>query len=81
MTASKLGYYTLVLASIGVALLLAVVALPAQYVWLRPEWVCLVVLYWALFTPQHFAVSLESNEADAASESRRDEGAVDRAVR
>lgn len=58
MTPSITGYITLVMVSVAVALLLAVVALPPQYVWLRPEWVCLVVLYWALFTPQHLGVSL-----------------------
>ena len=45
-------------ASILLALLLSIVDLPQQYVWLRPELVCLVVLYWVLYTPQRIGLGI-----------------------
>ena len=45
-------------ASILLALLISIVDLPQQYVWLRPEVVCLVVLYWVLYTPQSFGLGI-----------------------
>ncbi len=49
-------FWTLVIGSMLLALLVAIVALPKQYMWLRPEAVCLVMLYWALYTPQYLGV-------------------------
>jgi rod shape-determining protein MreD len=49
-------FFLVVGGSLALALLLAIVAVPVQYVWLRPEAVCLVVLYWALYTPQHIGL-------------------------
>ncbi|MEY4589937.1 MAG: hypothetical protein RL497_2013 [Pseudomonadota bacterium] len=48
----------LVAATFLLALLISIIALPPQYVWLRPEAVCLVVLYWVLYTPQHIGLGI-----------------------
>lgn len=41
-----------------VALLLAVYPLPWTYAMLRPELVCLLVLYWAMYLPDYSGISL-----------------------
>ncbi len=58
MNISQSLFYGLVFTSVFCALLLAVAVIPLQYVWLRPEFVCLVLLYWTLYTPQHIGVGL-----------------------
>lgn len=39
-----------------VALLLAVLPLPAWLVWARPEWVALVLIYWVVALPQRVGI-------------------------
>jgi rod shape-determining protein MreD len=46
----------LIAGSIVVALVLSVVPLPFEWRWWRPEFVALVVIYWATYSPQYFGV-------------------------
>ena len=50
-------FYSMVIATILLALLIAIIPLSPQYQILRPELVCLLVIYWVLNAPQHLGVS------------------------
>ena len=43
--------------SIFLALLIAIVPLPFEYMFLRPELICLLVIYWVISAPEHLGVS------------------------
>jgi len=45
-----------VVPSLLIALLLAVYPLPLNWAWFRPEFVALVVIYWAIVLPQQFGI-------------------------
>lgn len=49
-------FYALVALTLIVALLVAVIPFPLQYQILRPELLCLTVIYWMLSAPQHFGL-------------------------
>jgi rod shape-determining protein MreD len=46
----------LILATFFVAFLLAILTMPNWSLWARPEWVLLVLIYWALAFPEHCGV-------------------------
>ena len=50
-------FYTMVALSIAIALLVAILPLPNAYQLLRPEFVCLLVIYWVISVPQHLGVT------------------------
>jgi len=50
------GFYTLLGISILLALFIAVYPLSSTYTGLRPEFLCLVIIYWVTNTPQHVGV-------------------------
>lgn len=50
-------YYSIVGVSLLLASLVAIVPLPLKYFVLRPELVCLLVIYWVINTPQHLGVT------------------------
>ena len=50
-------FYSMVALSVTIALLLAIVPLPSDYQLLRPELVCLLVIYWVISVPQHLGVT------------------------
>lgn len=56
MQNSSAPLFTLVVLSCLVALLVAVFPLPYGYASLRPEMVCLLVLYWVMYAPEHVGV-------------------------
>lgn len=45
-----------VIFTVVVALILAIYPLPVGWVWFRPEFVALVVIYWILTLPQHVGI-------------------------
>ncbi|WP_053980208.1 rod shape-determining protein MreD [Marinagarivorans algicola] len=50
------GFYTWVVVSVLLALLLCVYPLPAHYAWFRPEFLPLLCIFWALYCPFRFGV-------------------------
>lgn len=48
--------YWVVIATLLVAAVLAVLPLPLWLVWLRPEWVALVLVYWCIALPHRVGV-------------------------
>jgi rod shape-determining protein MreD len=50
-------FYTMVVASVMLAYFVAVIPLDAKYQVLRPELVCLIVIYWIMSVPQHLGVT------------------------
>lgn len=50
-------FYAMVTLSVVLALLLSIIPLPHKYLVLRPEFVCLMVIYWVISVPQHLGVS------------------------
>lgn len=52
-----LRFYIMVAASIVLALLFAVIPFPQTHQILRPELLCLLVVYWVISVPQHLGVS------------------------
>ena len=42
------------LGTLIIALLLSILPLPEVIVFLRPDWVAIVLVYWSLFKPGHF---------------------------
>ena len=52
---SAQGYW-MILLSLLVALLFALVPLPAWSVWVRPEWVALTLIYWCLALPHRVGI-------------------------
>ncbi len=46
----------LIVTSFLLAFVLMVVPISFQWRWCRPEFVVLLVIYWAMFTPQHFGL-------------------------
>ena len=52
---SAQGYWVILL-SLLVALLFALVPLPAWSVWVRPEWVALTLIYWCLALPHRVGI-------------------------
>jgi rod shape-determining protein MreD len=55
---SPLALYILILLSYLVALLVAVFPLPQELAVLRPELICLLVLYWVMFAPELVGVTV-----------------------
>jgi rod shape-determining protein MreD len=49
--------YVVILFSFLVAAVLAVVPLPLWLVWGRPEWIALVLIYWAIALPQRVGLA------------------------
>lgn len=45
-----------VVVSIIIAMVLAILPLPQSAIWLRPEWVLLVVIYWTVCYPEQFGI-------------------------
>ena len=54
--ARSLPFFTIVATSTLFALILAVVPLPMDYASLRPEMLCLVVIYWIIHMPQRIGM-------------------------
>lgn len=50
-------FFCMVFVSVLFAMLFAIVPLRPEYQMLRPELVCLVVIYWVVCVPQHLGVS------------------------
>lgn len=50
------GYWVIV-ASFFFALVLAVLPLPQWLLWGRPEWVCLVLIYWCIALPHRVGIT------------------------
>lgn len=48
----------LITASFIIALMLSVIPLPTWAVWWRPEWVLLVLIYWAMVAPERISVGV-----------------------
>ncbi len=55
--AFRLKDYVPVALSLFVACALTIVPLPMKLVEFRPEWVCMVVFYWAAFHPERFGIT------------------------
>lgn len=53
---SKRGLYVLVFMSCVVALFVAIYPMSVNFAELRPELICLLVIYWITSTPQYFGV-------------------------
>jgi rod shape-determining protein MreD len=53
-----LALYSFVGISVFFALLVAVFPIARDYSLLRPELVCLVILYWVMYAPEHMGVSV-----------------------
>jgi rod shape-determining protein MreD len=49
--------YSLIISTLLLAMLLSIARLPVGLLWLRPEFVLLVLIYWALALPQHSGFS------------------------
>lgn len=47
---------TVIIISVIVALLLSILPLPTWLIWLQPQWVALVVIFWAMNLPYRFGV-------------------------
>lgn len=45
-----------ILTTIFIALILAMLPMPDWTVWLRPAWVLMVLIYWAMMTPNYVSV-------------------------
>lgn len=58
MQNSPVAFFVIVALSCLVALLVAVFPLPYAYAALRPELVCLLILYWVMFAPEYVGVSV-----------------------
>ena len=56
MNRSSGTLHLIVGASVLVCLLLSVYPLPSNYIGLRPEFLCLVMVYWVTHIPQHIGV-------------------------
>lgn len=50
-------FYSMVTASVVIGLFASIIPLPIDYAVLRPELLCLLVIYWVLSAPQHLGVS------------------------
>ena len=48
----------LITASFIIALMLSVIPLPGWALWWRPEWVLLVLIYWAMVAPERISVGV-----------------------
>lgn len=53
-----IALYSFIAISLFFALLAAVFPVPWDYALLRPELVCLVILYWVMYAPEHVGVSV-----------------------
>ncbi len=51
------AFFVLLIASLITGLLIAVMPLASQFSLLRPELVCLLVIYWVMSAPQHLGVA------------------------
>lgn len=50
-------FYLMVIVSVILALLISIFPLPEGYAILRPELICLIVVYWVTNAPQHLGVT------------------------
>ncbi len=50
-------FYTMVVVSLLIAMLVAIAPFAPEYQVLRPELVCLLVIYWVVSVPQHLGIS------------------------
>ena len=58
MRRNEPGYWPLVLGSLLLAAWLSVLPLPTSWLWLRPAWVVLVLVYWVVAMPAHVGVGV-----------------------
>lgn len=56
MPRSRTGLYTLVFLSLALGMMVAIYPLSTSFSALRPELVCLLIIYWVTHTPQYFGV-------------------------
>ena len=54
---SPISFYLMVAVSVILALFLAIIPLPSGYEVLRPELICLLVVYWVTSAPQHLGLT------------------------
>jgi rod shape-determining protein MreD len=47
-----------ILTTLLIALILALLPMPDWTVWLRPAWVLMVLIYWAMITPYQVSVGM-----------------------
>lgn len=55
---NSVAYLLVFSATVFLGLLAAVYPLSPSWSAYRPEWICLVIIYWALYTPQHAGITL-----------------------
>ena len=55
MQGGSQGYW-LIVTSFAVAYVLAVLPMPQWLMWLRPEWVALILIYWAIALPHRVGI-------------------------
>lgn len=55
---STVPFFILFLSSVLFGMLIAIYPLSPSVSVFRPEWVCLIVIYWALHTPQHVGIGI-----------------------
>lgn len=48
----------IIISTFFIALMLAVLPLPPQFLWLRPDWVAMVVIFWVIACPQIIGLEL-----------------------
>lgn len=58
MRASLPKILSVVSVTVLIAMMLTILPLPDWAIWLRPEWVMLVMIYWCLAIPERFSVGV-----------------------
>ncbi|PVZ71933.1 rod shape-determining protein MreD [Pelagibaculum spongiae] len=56
MSLEKSNGRLVVFFTLSISLILAILPMPQPLMWLRPDWVALVLLYWVLALPHRFSV-------------------------
>ncbi len=56
MSSSEGGW--LIVVTFLLALLMQAIPMPYDLLWARPQWLCIVVIYWAMATPQRVGVGV-----------------------
>lgn len=54
----KLSQIAVIVATFVMAMLLAILPLPADGQWLRPDWVALVLAYWCMAIPERIGIGI-----------------------